>query len=399
MRAWYVGIARLCRWLYYFRVSVLGRENIPAGGPVLFVALHRNGAVDGCVYASVLPRAVFMISTQLRRSLLGRLFFSGIEVVRDKDSGDRARNERAMAECLALLASGGQLFVMPEGTSSLGPAHLPFHRGAARIAAAALEGRVPLRIVPLGIHYERAWAFRSRVEVVVGPAVETPPGTGLTDADRVALLHERIVQALEGVGVQFESAEQQEQSERLAYVSTLATERSYFSSLKRLERGIPESLRAAAAELEARIGTRRLLRHQGVPLVPMGPLALYAALLASLTPLVAAAAALNVLPLAAATWAGWRFPDDRNVIALWRLLVGLPALVLWVIAIGVVAVVLAEWRLLAGYALLSLIGTHAWYRYKKLGVATLNGLAHPGLREPMLAFREAVLRELDDAAS
>ncbi|MBS1135262.1 MAG: hypothetical protein H6R02_2403, partial [Burkholderiaceae bacterium] len=77
MRAWYVGMARLCRWLYYSRVSVLGREHIPAGGPVLFVALHRNGAVDGCVYASVLPQAVFMISTQLRRSLPGRVFFTG----------------------------------------------------------------------------------------------------------------------------------------------------------------------------------------------------------------------------------------------------------------------------------------------------------------------------------
>jgi len=399
MRAWYVGMARLCRWLYYSRVSVLGREHIPAGGPVLFVALHRNGAVDGCVYASVLPQAVFMISTQLRRSLPGRVFFTGVEVVRDKDAGDPARNERAMAECLALLSGGGQLFVMPEGTSSLGPAHLPFHRGAARIAAAALDGRVPLSIVPLGIHYERAWAFRSRVEVVVGPAAETRLDAGLPEDDRVALLHQRIVQALEGVGVQFASTEQQAQSECVAYVSTLATERSYFSSLKRLERGIPGSLRAAAVELEARVGRRRLLRHQGVPLVPMGPLALYAALLVLLTPFVVAAAALNVLPLAAASWAGWRFPDDRNVIALWRLLVGLPALVIWLIAVGVVAGVLAEWRLLAGYALLSLVGTLAWYRYKKLGVATLNGLAHPGLRAPMLAFRAAVLREFDHAAS
>ena len=399
MRAWYVGMARLCRWLYYSRVSVVGREHLPAGGPVLFVALHRNGAVDGCVYASVLPRAVFMISTQLRRSLLGRLFFSGIEVVRDKDAGDPARNQRAMADCLALLSSGGQLCVMPEGTSSLGPAHLPFRRGAARIAAAALDGQVPLRIVPLGIHYERAWAFRSRVEVVVGPAVETGLGHGITDEDRVALLHQRITQALEGVGVQFESAEQQAQSEGVAYVSTLATERSYFGSLKRLEAGVPEALQAAAAELEARIGTRRLLRHQGVPLVPMGPLALYAALLVLFTPLVAAAALVNALPLAAAGWAGWRLPDDRNVIALWRLLVGLPALLLWVIAICGLAVVLPDWRLPAGYMLLSVPGTLAWYRYKKLGVATLNGLAHPGLRAPMLAFREAVLRELDHAAS
>jgi len=76
MRAWYAWIAWLCRSLYFSRLTVVGRENVPVNGPVLYVALHRNGAVDGCVYAAVASKAVFMISRQLRRSRLGRLLFN-----------------------------------------------------------------------------------------------------------------------------------------------------------------------------------------------------------------------------------------------------------------------------------------------------------------------------------
>ncbi len=397
MRTWYLFVVRLCRWLYYSRVSVLGAERLPGQGPVLFVALHRNGAVDGFVYASVLPSATFMISTQLTRSLLGRLFFTGVEVVREKDSGDRSRNRRAMQECLELLARDGRLVIMPEGTSSLGPRHLPFHPGAARIASAALAAGVPLAVVPLGVHYERAWAFRSRVEIAVGHVLDTTLSPGLNEEQRVASLHARITEGLESVGVQFESELEQEQCEQLAYVATLATDRSYFDSLKQLETGIPPAIREAAARVEDRTGKKPLLRHQGVPLCPMGPVALYAALLVALTPVVTLAALLNLPPLAAAWWAGRRFPDDRNVIALWRLLVGLPVLLGWVVVVIGISIAGTDWGVAAVYATATVAGILAWYRYKKLAVATLNGLRFPSLRETLLGFRITVIRELRNA--
>src|SRR5207253_5350070 len=125
----------------------------------------------------------FMISTQLRRHLIGRLFFTGIEVVRDKDEGESGTNIEALNHCMKLLRTGGALFVFPEGTSTLGPRHLPFKSGAARILATYLESGSPIQVVPLGITYECPCAFRSRVEVVadgpVGPELAgTPPPVG-----------------------------------------------------------------------------------------------------------------------------------------------------------------------------------------------------------------------------
>src|SRR5574341_1221764 len=65
-----------------------------------------------------------------------------------------------------------------------GPRHLPFKSGAAQLLLEYLDAPAPpLSVVPVGIHYEWPWAFRSRVEVVVGepipmelPAALTPLG-------------------------------------------------------------------------------------------------------------------------------------------------------------------------------------------------------------------------------
>ena len=76
-------------------MTVLGTENLPAGGPALLLGLHRNGAVDGFVYHVPVPQAVFMISVQLLRSLLGRIFFCGIGVAREKDRGIATAAPRA----------------------------------------------------------------------------------------------------------------------------------------------------------------------------------------------------------------------------------------------------------------------------------------------------------------
>ena len=118
---WYHCCHWLCARIYFERVTVLHHRHIPGRGPVLYVGLHRNGAVDGFVYHQFVPRGVYLISTQLLRSLFARLFFCGIPIARKQDGGDGSQNEAALRQCIQLLADGGELVVFPEGTSSLGP--------------------------------------------------------------------------------------------------------------------------------------------------------------------------------------------------------------------------------------------------------------------------------------
>jgi 1-acyl-sn-glycerol-3-phosphate acyltransferase len=386
--------------LYFNRVRILHAERLPESGPALYVGLHRNGAVDGFLYHQAAPRAVFMISRQLRASLLGRIFFFGIEVVRDKDraedsAADRARNSAALEACLQHLDAGGELFVLPEGTSDLGPRHLPFKRGAASVACAFLARGGRLAVVPLGIHYERAWAFRSNVEIVVGAGIDTRLPEAASAQERIELLHARLTQALETVGVNLHSALEQERVEPLAYAATLGTGHSYFEALKAFEPSAPPAIAEAFERLQ-RDGERLgLWRHQGVPLVPTAHSWLYVLALPVLGTLVAAALLLNLPPLLAALAASRALADGRNVIALWRILVGLPLLCFWILALALIAAANGAAVLFALYAVLSALGFAAFYRTQKLAVSVYNLARGRALRGTLLALR----RQLDHAVT
>jgi 1-acyl-sn-glycerol-3-phosphate acyltransferase len=383
--------------VYFQRITLLHRERLPDTGPVLYLGLHRNGAVDGFVYHRALNAPVFLISTQLRKNRFARLFFDGIAVTRTKDEGDRKQNEAALRQCVEHLQAGGRLFVFPEGTSSLGRRHLPFKSGAVWLLLDYLEGtNPPLAVIPVGIYYECPWAFRAKVEVVPGRPIPTDLPAVASRMERLKILKRRVQAALEEVGVNVASDEFQEQIQRAAYVATLRTPRSYFKSLKAMERAVPEPIADQWRKLEPEMRHAKLWFHQGVPLFPAGPMALYALAFVISAPIVAAALLCNLPPIAAGWYAGRKFPDDRNVISLWKILVGVPAFAAWITLLAVAMLLLRKiWWLLA-YAAITWLGLKLYYRFKKLAVAVHNGLRHPALRPEMLKFHQTVLQSLPD---
>jgi hypothetical protein len=331
----------------------------------------------------------FMVKAGLRRGLMGRLFFDGVEVTRSSDGAQPGDNLEALETCVQHLRDGKRLGIFPEGTSQLGPRHLPFKSGAARIALRYLEAGRPLTVVVLGLHYECPWAFRSRVEVVIGPPFTLDPGS------RLGEIKELFTRALEEVGMNVPDGEWQDLAQKFAYIATLGTGRRYFDALKSFERRLPGEAVAAWRNLEEKARGRRLLRHQGVPLFPLRMPWAYVALTALLALPVLAGALLNLPPLAVARWAGQRFPDDTNVIALWRILTGVPVLLLWAAAWLLTAAALGSSGLIVACLVSTGIAVLGWYRLKKLAVVAWNGSFHPDLREDALAVRHAVLAALE----
>ncbi len=389
---WHPLFHALIRGLYYSRITLTGESHLPAAGPVLALCLHRNGAVDAFVYRGVIGEVLFMVKDTLRKSVMGRMFFDGIEVARSKDSVEREGNIEAVKQCVAWLGEGGWLGIFPEGTSQLGPRHLPFKSGAARIALKHLESGKALTVVPLGIHYECPWAFRSRVEVVVGPA----QCLSLSDA-RLPDLKQRFASALEDVGVNFPDERWQGLAEKFACIATLGTEYRYFDALKKMECELPAAAVKAWGDLEMKATGRCLLRHQGVPLFPLSTPFAYWVLTIILGIPVIAGAVLNLLPIAVAWWSGRRFPDDRNVIALWHILTGVPLLALWAVLWCLAGVLTCLWWLPLGYLALSWLSVIGWYRLKKSAVVAWNGMFHADLRDDALVVRREVLAFLENS--
>jgi 1-acyl-sn-glycerol-3-phosphate acyltransferase len=393
-RRWFY---RFITGVYFQRVTLLHPERLPKSGPVLYLGLHRNGAVDGFVYDRVLRAPVFMISTQLRKSWLARLFFDGIAVTRAKDEGDHALNDTALRQCVDQLRAGGELFVFPEGTSSLGPRHLPFKGGGIWLLLDYLEkAKAPIQVIPLGIHYECPWSFRAKVEVVAGTPISTELPADASRLEKLKIMKRRAQAALEQVGINVASSEYQEMIQGFGYVGTLGTPRSYFKSLKAIEQAVPEKILEQWQAVEPELRSGKLWFHQGVPLMPVGPFPLYVLALLVTGTLTLAAIVLNLPPFVSGWFAGKRFPDDRNVISLWKILLGVPIFVLWMVCLTLTLLLLGKFWWLAVYGAITWLGLKCYYRFKKVAVAVHNGLCCPALRPRMLTFHQTVLQSLPD---
>jgi 1-acyl-sn-glycerol-3-phosphate acyltransferase len=322
---WYRAFHRFITTIYFEGITLIHPERVPAAGPVLFLGLHRNGAVDGFVYNRVLRASAFLVSTQLKRSFFGRIFFNGIGIVRGKDKGNRSENPAALAQCSALLEAGGSLFIFPEGTSSLGPRHLPFHGAAAHLILNHVENQTSkLVVLPVGIHYLNPTAFRAKVEVVVGEAVDCSFHSGSSSLQKIQLLKKRIAQRLESVGINLESEEALQHAEAMARLAAQAKAGSYFRALKRSEAGIPNDLANSWRMLESRSGGTSACLD-----ADPGASCFISLAHLILSPIAFTAVIINLPPFLLAAWAGQTFPDDRNVVSLWKILVGIPSFVLW----------------------------------------------------------------------
>ncbi|MFY9821533.1 MAG: 1-acyl-sn-glycerol-3-phosphate acyltransferase [Thermoanaerobaculia bacterium] len=353
---WYHFLYTSMVRLYYRRIRTIGREHLPSGGPVLYAMLHRNGAIDGMVYHVIFPRATFLISTQLTRSLFGRVFFTGIPVARDTDEGDRRANAASLTRCVEQLGAGGELAIFPEGTSDLGPRHLPFKPGIAVILSRALSAGVPVTVIPVGLFYQAPERFRSAANVVIGTPVDTFLDPSLGRAQRVDALMQRITEALEALGVNVGTAEELARIERLAAMAADGDANRYYRTLKSLERSpLPAPLEAAWQRLERAIDGGELATAFGAPVFSKRGVLWSLAWLMVQASLTGTAALANLPPLAVGWWAGRRFADARNTIALWRVLIGFPAFVLWLLAIGGIALALRP-LVLTCYVLLSAAG-------------------------------------------
>ena len=308
-RLWFQGALP---WLvargFLGEVTLAGREHIPADGPVLFAGLHRAGLVDGWAYSHALPRRTVFLIAHARRTPLLRLLVTGIPVARRGDGGDPARNRdlnhAAMAAARAELAAGGTVFVFPEGTSSLGPRHLPFQPGAALLALSCPEAT----IVPLAIHYVDPSRTGTAVEVVAGPPLRLAPGTTPQGAQAA------LAAALQEVGIQFPDAAAQACAEATARAAWRVGA-SYAEALRAASLGCwphPSGSPGCAGQPGPSTAFAGTPRMGGLP----GPVRL-------------ATAILNAPVALAAGLAARRLADGGNVVLLWKILASLPAQALW----------------------------------------------------------------------
>lgn len=276
-------LARALVEFYYPRIAVTGAGLVPRDGPVLLVANHPNSLIDPVVLGIAAQRPVKLLA---KATLFDVPVFGGIlralgmvPAYRGSDDAKQvARNLESLETAARELAAGGAMGIFPEGKSHDAAKLALVRSGAARLAMQAVAlGARGLRIVPVGINYERKERFRTAVWVKIGRPIDAGNWRRMHGEDEHkamrALTQEidarlrRCVVHLDDTAWEpllgdIEAILPAAPGGRRAVLATLQQRKRVADAINHFHRADPARAQAAAARVAAH---GRALRKEGVP--------------------------------------------------------------------------------------------------------------------------------------
>lgn len=195
----------------FYRLKVTRRTE-DLEGAVMFVGNHPNSLMDPALVFVISKRPVTFLAREplFRAPVLGWVLrgLEALPVYRKQDHpGLMAKNEGTLDAAAAALIANKAITIFPEGKSHSDPQLSEIKTGCARIALKAVKGGASLRIVPIGLTYQRKHRFRSWVQVEVGNPVQVPappPGGEEAEVEWVRALTQKVSEGLRTVTLNLE---------------------------------------------------------------------------------------------------------------------------------------------------------------------------------------------------
>jgi len=173
-----VSLIRMVANTFFRRIDVVGLENIPADGPLIFAGNHPNALMDGWLLTAKCGRwpLHFLANAKLwKYKLMGPLLDAtgAVPVYRREEHDGEVDNQQAFDKVYEIIESGKCMGIFPEGVSHAESQLVKLKTGTARIALeVAARGRANVKIVPCGLNYIHRHRFRSQVLIEFGEPID-----------------------------------------------------------------------------------------------------------------------------------------------------------------------------------------------------------------------------------
>lgn len=412
MRNAVTGFFRICLQIFFRRIEVVGRERVPASGPVVFAVNHPNGLVDPLFLLSFAGRPVsFLAKAPLfRYPVVGWIVrtFDTIPVYRKQDQGGtdadiRLSNQQMFDRAREVLRAGGSIAIFPEGTTHDDPQMRELKTGAARIALGTGLGATV--VIPTGIYYTAKHVFRSDALVMIGdPLHVISEKAEEPDAAAVEQLTDAIDAGIDAVTLQADSHAALDLIARAEDIFTaddeqplaeeLALRRRFVEGYHYLRARDPrrlERLQQSIARFAAELGRARLDVHDLEPRVSVGRLFRVLILL----PIAIVGAVLNYPAYALIAALSKRISKGESAVrATIKFLGALAFYPLTYVVLAIAAGVRFGWLAsLAAVLVMPVVAYVALRVFEDIDdiVGDVRGLLYP--REHLVAQRRAILTE------
>ncbi len=172
----YIALKQYCRialWFYYRKWQINIHSPIPEG-PVIFVANHQNAFLDAVLVSCSTSRNPWFLTRanvfekSRTKQILSWLKMTPVYRFRD-GFGTLRKNELVIGTCVKLLSQDESILIFAEGNHDDRWNLRPFQKGFARIANAAAQKNIDIKIVPIGLQYD--FPAASRVLVSFGKPI------------------------------------------------------------------------------------------------------------------------------------------------------------------------------------------------------------------------------------
>ncbi len=173
--------------LFYRRIIIEGKENLPKNSPILFVPNHQNSFMDALlVVTHVKPFIYFLTRAQaFNPPLMGKFLRSlnMLPVYRVRDGFSSVNKNKAIfEECIGYMKRNDAILIFAEANHDLKRRIRPLSKGFTRIAFDAEvheNWNMGLQVVPVGLNYTSHRNSRNDVRIVFGEAIEIKEFEGI----------------------------------------------------------------------------------------------------------------------------------------------------------------------------------------------------------------------------